>query len=302
MYPVNEGFPDGLHIIDLPQDRAGFRNFISSWFFTDSKGRKVLVDPGPTSTIPLLLKNIREITDTIDLVLLTHIHIDHSGGIGYLCKNFPKVRVLAHPNALKHLINPAKLWNSSLNALGDVAEMYGIPKPLDRHFIAAYDEFPDITIIETPGHSSHHIAFIVAADFGRLVFVGEAAGIYLSLFSNIPYIRPSSPSRFEGEAARNSLDKIIEFLKDNDFVCYAHWGLAKNPLNEISLAKKQLDFWLEAISGMNGSDEEAITEYLLAIDQLISSFSALPQDIKTRERMFIRNSVRGIIDYLKSRT
>jgi glyoxylase-like metal-dependent hydrolase (beta-lactamase superfamily II) len=296
---VNENFPEGLYLIDLPQNQEGFRNFLSSWFFVDSRGRRILVDPGPASTIPLLLESLSKITDAIDLVLLTHIHLDHSGGIGHLCEVFPKAKVLAHPKAVRHLTSPERLWSASLTALGGVAEMYGAPKPLDAHFMAASDEFPDIEITETLGHSPHHITPAVTADFGRLVFAGEAFGTYLPLSSGVPYLRPASPAKFDGGAARHSMDKLLGLLRDGDLVCCAHWGLVENPAGCIASAKEQLDFWVSAVSGMDGSDEEAIAEYLLANDPFMSSFSALPRDIQTRERLFMKNSVFGMVDYVE---
>ena len=87
--------PDGLHLIDLPQPLPGFRRFISSWFFRDAVGRRILVDPGPADTIPFLLRKLAAVTDGVDLVLLTHIHLDHSGGLGQFCRSRPEARVLA---------------------------------------------------------------------------------------------------------------------------------------------------------------------------------------------------------------
>ena len=59
--------------------------FISAWLFTDPLGRRVLVDPGPADTIPLLIRELESLTDGIDLILLTHIHLDHAGGLGQFC-------------------------------------------------------------------------------------------------------------------------------------------------------------------------------------------------------------------------
>ena len=60
--------PDGLHCVDLPQSLLGFRRFISAWFFRDALGRRVLIDPGPANTIPLLLRELDPLTNSMDLI------------------------------------------------------------------------------------------------------------------------------------------------------------------------------------------------------------------------------------------
>ncbi|WP_235606728.1 MBL fold metallo-hydrolase [Syntrophotalea acetylenivorans] len=89
---------ENLVCIDLDQPGLeGFRQFISAWLYREEQFT-LLVDPGPLSTIPHLVSELRRHkVERLDYVLLTHIHIDHAGGTGALLREFPEARVVCHP-------------------------------------------------------------------------------------------------------------------------------------------------------------------------------------------------------------
>lgn len=296
--------PDGLHCIDLPQPLPGFRRFVSAWFFRDAGGRRVLVDPGPAGTIPHLLRELEALTDGVDLVLLTHIHLDHSGGLGPLCARWPKARVLAHPKAFRHLTDPAKLWRASLETLGDVARTYGPPEPVDGAVLIERDESGLVEVFPTPGHAPHHLAFRVLCgacgrERKRLFFVGEAAGLTLPTESGALWLRPATPPRFDAAAACASLDRIEAVLGGDEPLCYAHWGAYGDARRRVALARSQIAEWLEVIGAMRDASPEAIAAHLLAHDPLLRA--PLPEDLMERERLFVGNSVRGFLGFLNER-
>jgi glyoxylase-like metal-dependent hydrolase (beta-lactamase superfamily II) len=292
--------PDGLHLLDLPQPMDGFRYFISSWFFIAPDGRRIVVDPGPARSIDALLDKLSAITDGVDLVLLTHIHLDHSGGVGQFCKKYRNAKVLAHPRAKRHLLSPEKLWTASLKTIGKVAELYGEPAPLAPDALLDGCETEGITTIETPGHTPHHVSFIAPFGGRRLFFAGEAAGLYLPLASSgTPYLRPTTPPKFDAPGAKSSLRKIAQAITGDELLCYSHWGASSRAGEMISLAEKQLDDWASIIYKEKDQPEEALAERLLSDDPLLAGFSRLPEDIQARERIFIKNSVKGFILYFQ---
>ena len=309
--------PKDLFLFDLPLPRPGFHHFISSWFFVDPAGRRVLVDPGPASTIPLLLKELSSVTDGVDLILLTHIHVDHSGGLSHLCEKFGGAKVIAHPKGARHLIDPERLWNASRVTLREVADMYDKPKPLAPEKLAGYDDFPGIEVIETPGHAPHHISFITKFGDSRLFFIGEAAGLRVpeeieeeieektkgknKSSSHKKYLRPTTPPKFDVDSAHKSLAKIESALRDGDLLCYAHWGAERYDAqnSQITKAGKQLELWLSVISKMEGRPLEEIAEYLIANDLNLARYSSLPDGVRSRELFFVENAIRGFLEYLE---
>ena len=171
-------FQDDLYLISLPVAITGFDGFIGAWVHTGDP--MVIVDVGPSATAPDLLSALAELdAGAPDLILLTHIHIDHSGGIGDLAVAFPQATVVCHPRAVAHLIDPQRLWQGSLATLGDIARSYGPIQPLAAGQVLSPEQLgtPDIQCIDTPGHAAHHLSFMV----DDLLFAGEVGGVHLPM-------------------------------------------------------------------------------------------------------------------------
>jgi glyoxylase-like metal-dependent hydrolase (beta-lactamase superfamily II) len=81
---------ENLFLIDL--ETCGHTNLIASYVL---KGEKTLiVETGPTSSIPNLIAGLKEINvdlENVAYVAVSHIHIDHAGGVGTLIKKLPKI-------------------------------------------------------------------------------------------------------------------------------------------------------------------------------------------------------------------
>lgn len=287
-----------LHCIDLDQPALeGFRKFLSAWLY-HTEELTFVVDPGPLSTIPHLLGELRRHgVERIDFVLLTHIHIDHAGGTGALLREFPEARVICHPEGVRHLVDPEKLWQGSLKVLGRTAEAYGEIVPVPAANIGYAEQFGEGAVHSflTPGHAQHHCCYL--AD--DLLFGGEVAGVRCEVDEGI-YMRPATPPRFILQVALDSLDRMIALAPR--YLVIAHHGLVEPALDYLRIGRQQLLLWVRGAVETTGVDEsgreEAFFSWLYEHDRHFRNIDQLAPDLYRRERLFVANSLRGMIDYV----
>ncbi len=290
---------DNLSLIDIDQALEGFRKFISAWLYRIN-GATILVDPGPASTIPYLVEQLKHLgVEKIDHVLLTHIHLDHAGGTGQFLKHFPGAKVNCHPRGIPHMLAPQKLWEDSKKVLGKIAEAYGEMAPVPESNIAYRDRIDvgavSIEVIETPGHAAHHVSYRL----GDILFAGEVGGVYVPLEDGY-YVRPATPPPFQHEIFLDSITKVAAL--DVSLVCLGHYGWRQDATALFERARRQLDRWVGAVEKhvKAGSEpfEEAVLADLITNDPGMAGWHSLPKDIQSRERHFCFNSIRGIRGYL----
>jgi glyoxylase-like metal-dependent hydrolase (beta-lactamase superfamily II) len=288
-----------LVCIDLDQPTLeGFRKFISAWLYRGD-GFTLLVDTGPLSTIPYLLRELRRHgVERIDYVLLTHIHIDHAGGTGALLREFPETRVICHPEGIRHLIAPEKLWKGSRKVLGALAEAYGEIVPVPQEKIGFEEEISacGVRAFLTPGHAQHHCCYLL----GDLLFAGEVAGVRSEVSKGI-YMRPATPPRFLLEVALDSIDRMIALAPRR--MVFAHYGLVGNALEHLQIGRRQLLLWVQGVAATTAVPEsrrdEVLFTWLLEQDEVYRNITQLPSDIFARERIFLGNTLRGMMEYVK---
>lgn len=297
-------YTDHLYLISLPVPIKGFDGFIGTWVYAGDP--VVLVDVGPAVSAPYLLSALAELgLGQPELILLTHIHIDHAGGIGMLAEAFPKTEVICHPRAVEHLIDPRRLWEGALKTLGEIAKAYESIAPVAEDRVVGSDQFhhPDIRCIESPGHAVHHISFMI----DDLLFAGEAGGVCLPMRDQSLYLRPATPPRFFLETNLESIDRLVAQAPQQ--ICYGHIGHRNNAVDMLKAHRRQLLNWREMILPFHqsaGEEEQAAmhacAEYLLANDPLLGGFGKLPPEVQARERNFISNSIKGYWGYLESQS
>lgn len=288
-------------LIEIKQDMPGFNPFFGSWVCLDDLN--FLVDVGPANTANRLIDSLVSIgLDRVDYVLLTHIHIDHGGALADLLDYYPMAKAICHEKGIKHLVEPSNLWAGSLSVLGDLAKIYGPPKPVAKERLIPHTEcnLKDLMVIETPGHALHHLSY----SYKDRLFVGEAAGNYLTV-NGLDYLRPATPPRFFLDIFLKSIDRLLA-LEDQP-IRYAHFGEAANSHRMLNIFRDQLIRW-EAIIGelvcKCGNSEDIIRsciDLLLEKDPNLAAFSIMDPDIQAREKVFMANGVRGFVEFLKDK-
>ena len=100
--------------------------------------RPVLVETGSQSSIEVLLAALTELgVDAGELagVVVTHIHLDHAGGVGDVARAFPEAAVYVHEKGARHLVDPTRLVRSAEMVYGPLLDsLYGRldPTPTER--------------------------------------------------------------------------------------------------------------------------------------------------------------------------
>lgn len=286
-----------VRLIEIPQSLPGFNRFIGSWICTGTCN--LLVDVGPANSVHALVASLEARgVDRIDYILITHIHIDHAGGLSEVLSRYPMARVICHEKAIRLLADPSKLWAGSVSVLGDTARMYGEPAPIPDDCLVPHTRctVPGIDIIDTPGHAAHHLSFISE----DCLFVGEAGGNFMALEDG-EYLRPATPPRFFMEAFLSSLDRLIA-LEDHT-LCYGHFGQAESSCDMLRRFRQQLLMWNSIISAELRKGEKGLVPRCMAAllknDPELLRFGDLAPEFQERERFFLTNSINGFIGYLK---
>jgi len=291
------------HLYQIDVETAGIKDFIASYVL---KGKQVaMVETGPTSSVPNLLFCLKELnvkSEDVVYVAVSHIHLDHGGGVGTLLKYLPKAKVIVHPRGAPHLANPEKLWQQSKEVMGSIAEMYGKPEPVsEERLIAATDGMTvdvgndvRLKVIETLGHASHHLSYYEPSMEG--IFPGDAAGIYLN---EIDAIVPTTPSPFRLDVALASLDKLIS-LKPK-ILYYSHFGKAYNAVEKLQTYAQQLKLWAKiAKDGIEKKESlEAISKRIMESDRAVQKAKEYVKAHPVLSETVLNESVRGFIDFVE---
>ncbi|MHB8125455.1 MAG: MBL fold metallo-hydrolase [Desulfitobacteriaceae bacterium] len=239
------------------------------------RGKKLaLIDCGPTSSAEALLSGLHELSiDPADLayIIVTHIHLDHAGGAGYLTKKLPNLKVLVHEKGAKHLVDPSRLAAGAREFWGELYPIFGeiVPVPSNRiHTLQDGDEIDlgggrCLKVIDTVGHSPHHHAFYDSDIRG--LFSGDSLGQYfprLSAFLDDNIIIPGAPHPINLEMMLAALQKMAVLNVETIF--FSHVGSKNQGKAIIESVLGQFLVWSEIIKKVSRAGQSLET----AIEQL----------------------------------
>ena len=182
----------------------------------------VIVDSGPASCADTLLEALEALEAEPRALLLTHIHLDHGGAAGLLCRAFPSLTVYVHERGAPHLADPSRLLRSAERLYGeDMQRLWGevTPVPAERLQALRGGEIVEGMRVEyTPGHASHHVCYL-HEDSGE-AFVGDVAGVRLP--ASTYTVAPTPPPEIDVEAWLASADAVADWSPTA--LCLTHFG------------------------------------------------------------------------------
>lgn len=202
----------------------------------------MLVESGPGSSIEHLKEGLSRIglqPSDISDVLLTHIHLDHGGAAGWLAQQGANIHV--HPLGAPHLKDPTRLIASATRIYGDnMDRLWGefLPVPEDQLFVVKDGDSIQIQdllfkAIETPGHASHHHAYLME----DICFCGDIGGVRIP---GPKFIRlPTPPPEFMPEYWQASITKIRAVRPER--VALTHYGIYEDADDHLDLLERVFD-------------------------------------------------------------
>jgi glyoxylase-like metal-dependent hydrolase (beta-lactamase superfamily II) len=252
----------------------------------------VLVETGSQSSVPVLLAQLEGLgLGASDLagVVVTHIHLDHAGGVGDVARAFPKATVYVHQKGARHLADPTKLVDSASRVYGPLLDsLYGRLDPTPSERIHVLEDGEAIRVsstrsliaVDSPGHAKHHLG--LHDSLSGVLFAGDAVGVKLP---DAGVLRPSTPPPdFDLDLALRSLHRFAERRPTG--LALAHYGLLADPLDVLDEADGTLRKWADVAETAfrNGQD---IASALAAEFQ--SDLDGVPEE--HREKLEVMNGV-----------
>lgn len=225
----------GVYLIDLLE--SGERGRTGSYLVRGAE-KTALIETGSSHSSQRILDGIAALglqPADIDYVIVTHIHLDHSGGVGYILPQFPNATVVCHPRAARHLIDPTRLIAGASAVYGDELErIFGtiLPVPEERVLVREDGETIELgdrvlTFYDTPGHARHHFSIQDSGSNG--IFTGDTVSIrYVPELTGWDFtcLFPStSPSEFDRDAVFRTVDRLEQLKPDR--IYHTHFGVTE---------------------------------------------------------------------------
>lgn len=274
-----------------------------------------LVETSASPSVPYILAGLQQLglhPEDVRYIIVTHIHLDHSGGAGLLLQHCPQAQVVVHPKGARHLINPERLIASAKMVYGELFDQFFDPivaVPEERVIIKADQETLTISptrtlqFLDTPGHANHHFSIHDSNSSG--IFTGDTLGVNYHQLQDTGvslYLPSTSPNQFDPDTMLRSLERIKQLQVER--IYFGHFGMSTEP-EEVY---RQLTVWLprfvqtaREVFEEGSADITVLRERLTA--QIVEELTAqgVPRDHSIYEILSVDLEVcsMGLMDYLR---
>lgn len=200
-----------------------------------SAGGVIVVDPGGDRTVGRVIEGLRILgADVRDItaIVVTHVHLDHAGGVGRLVQAAPQAMVYCHPRAARHLKDPSKLIDGARAVYGRrMSEWWGETLPVPEWRIRPVEDLGAagsgshaLKVFDSPGHARHHATYL--DERTGALYTGDAVGLrYVPDYTGwtFDYGMPTtSPSDFDPAVMLKTLDRLSRLRPVS--IMHTHFG------------------------------------------------------------------------------
>lgn len=217
----------GSETFQIDTHQSGYQGITAAYLIASP--RPCLIETGTATSAPRVIEALATMglsPEDLATIVVTHIHLDHAGGVGDVAAAFPNAQIFVHERGAKHIVDPSRLVASARRVFGAAMELLGEMKPVAAPRVTPLSGETAIdlgsgrtlTSFDAPGHASHHIGLIDSSS-GKL-FVGDAAGVYIPETGDI---RPATaPPEFDFHLAQATLQKFRE--RQPQQLLFSHYG------------------------------------------------------------------------------
>ena len=241
----------GEDVFAIDTRMSGYDGITSAYLIRSA--RPCLVETGTATSAEIVREALGSLgVGPADLatIVVTHIHLDHAGGVGDVAAMFPEADVVVHERGARHLVDPSKLMGSARRVFGAaVDEVFGPLRPTEGSRVRAIDDAGAIDLgdgrrldgFHAPGHAPHHVGLVDSAT-GDL-YVGDAAGVYVPETADV---RPASPPPdFDLDVAIHSLQRFRERRPTR--LLFSHFGPVDDVDETLARSEEELRLWVELV-------------------------------------------------------
>ena len=236
-----------------------------------------LVDAGTAASAETVIDGMAECgVDPADLehLVVSHVHVDHSGGASALVEENPDLDVYIHEMTAPHLADPGELIESSREAMGEHFGRMGEQGPVpETNIVGVPDEGLTVEagggtleLVHAPGHSPDHLA--VWDPDRELLFAAECLGMYLGQADR--WVPPATLPNFDVAAIDRAIDQLAGY--EPETIVFPHFGAWPcDPDEAFETARRELHRWDDRVldlheeAGSVGATVEPVGEELLDV-------------------------------------
>lgn len=162
--------------------RPGGIRLMFTQYLIDDGERRILIDTGPAGALgesgklPSALNALGVRPDSIDAVIVTHMHADHIGGlVAGGRRNFPKAELYVDRRDVAHWTDPAKraaapeFLKSSFDASAEMVRLYPKLQAIDGERAITRG----VSIVDLTGHTPGHIGVRIEDGGKSLIMVSD---------------------------------------------------------------------------------------------------------------------------------
>ncbi|WP_432863208.1 MBL fold metallo-hydrolase [Microbispora rosea] len=298
--------PLGGDVYEIDTRMAGYSGITAGYLILGD--RPCLVETGTSTSAPVVrdaLSSLGVGTDDLATVVVTHIHLDHAGGVGDIANYYPSAEIVVHEKGARHLADPSRLMASAKMVWGDKLDvLFGTLAPTDAARIRALGDTGTIDLGNgrtlashySPGHAKHHVGLLDSLT-GDL-YVGDAAGVYLPETGDL---RPATPPPdFDLDVALGSI-ALFTALKPQRLL-FSHYGPVEDVPSTLERSAEELRIWVDLTKRARAEGLDLDHAVAMVRDRTRERYAALRADEATAEQFELLSgapsNVAGIMHWL----